>query len=41
MNRIYADRFPTPYPSRTSFGVAFLWKGARVQIDAVARRPGT
>ena len=41
MNRIYAERFPTPYPSRTSFGVAFLWKGAKVQIDAVARRsPG-
>lgn len=40
MNRIYAERFPTPYPARTSFGVAFLWKGATVQIDAVARRPG-
>lgn len=41
MNRIYAERFPIPYPSRTSFGVAFLWKGARVQIDAVAKRSGT
>jgi 2-iminobutanoate/2-iminopropanoate deaminase len=40
MNRVYAERFPTPYPSRTSFGVAFLWKGAKVQIDAVARRSG-
>lgn len=39
MNRIYAERFPTPYPARTSYGVAFLWKGAKVQIDAVARRP--
>ena len=38
MNRIYAERFPVPYPARTSFGVAFLWKGAKVQIDAVARR---
>jgi len=38
MNRIYAERFVEPYPARTSFGVAFLWKGARVQIDAVARR---
>jgi len=38
MNRIYAERFPTPYPARTSFGAAFLWKGAQVQIDAVARR---
>ena len=38
MNRIYGERFPTPYPARTSYGVAFLWKGAKVQIDAVARR---
>ena len=38
MNRIYADRFPTPYRARSSYGVAFLWKGAKVQIDAVARR---
>ncbi|MFP4311727.1 MAG: RidA family protein [Nitriliruptoraceae bacterium] len=38
MNRIYAERFVEPYPARTSFGVAFLWKGATVQIDAVARR---
>lgn len=38
MNRIYGERFVEPYPARTSFGVAFLWKGARVQIDAVARR---
>ena len=37
MNRIYAERFPVPYPARTSFGVAFLWKGAKVQIDAVLR----
>lgn len=40
MNRIYGERFPLPYPARTSFGVAFLWKGAKVQIDAVARNPG-
>jgi 2-iminobutanoate/2-iminopropanoate deaminase len=38
MNRIYRERFPAPFPARTSFGAAFLWKGARVQIDAVARR---
>lgn len=38
MNRVYGERFPTPYPARTSFGAAFLWKGALVQIDAVARR---
>ncbi len=37
MNRVYAQRFTPPYPARTSFGVAFLWKGASVQIDAVGR----
>jgi 2-iminobutanoate/2-iminopropanoate deaminase len=36
MNRIYAERFRAPYPARTSYGVAFLWKGAKVQISAVA-----
>jgi len=40
MNRVYAQRFTRPYPARTSFGAAFLWKGAAVQIDALARRPG-
>lgn len=41
MNRIYGERFPIPRPARTSFGAAFLWKGAKVQIDAVARLPET
>ncbi len=36
MNRIYGERFHDPMPARTSFGAAFLWKGARVQIDCVA-----
>jgi len=36
MNRIYGERFQPPLPARTSFGVAFLWKGAKVQIDCVA-----
>ena len=36
MNRIYGERFHEPLPARTSFGVAFLWKGARVQIDCIA-----
>ncbi len=36
MNRIYGERFKEPFPARTSFGVAFLWKGAKVQIDCVA-----
>lgn len=38
MNHIYGERFSAPFPARTSFGAAFLWKGARVQIDALARR---
>lgn len=37
MNRIFGERFRDPFPARTSFGAAFLWKGAKVQIDAVAR----
>ena len=41
MNRIYGERFPVPYPARNSYGAAFLWKGAKVQIDAVVRLPGT
>ena len=36
MNRIYGERFQPPLPARTSFGVAFLWKGAKVQMDCVA-----
>jgi 2-iminobutanoate/2-iminopropanoate deaminase len=36
MNRLYGERFPEPLPARTSFGAAFLWKGAKVQIDCVA-----
>ena len=36
MNRIYGERFKEPLPARTSFGVAFLWKGAKVQNDCVA-----
>ena len=39
MNRVYGERFPEPLPARSSFGVAFLWKGAKVQIDCVARIP--
>lgn len=36
MNRIYGNRFHEPLPARTSFGAAFLWKGAKVQIDCIA-----
>ena len=36
MNRIYGERFHDPLPARTSFGAAFLWQGAKVQIDCIA-----
>lgn len=37
MNRLYAARFPTPYPARTTVAVTALPKGARVELQAVAR----
>ena len=39
MNRIYGERFAEPFPARTSYGAAFLWKGALVQISCVAAVP--
>ncbi len=39
MNAVYAERFAPPLPSRTSYGAAFLWKGAQVQISCVASVP--
>jgi 2-iminobutanoate/2-iminopropanoate deaminase len=35
---IYARRFPTPYPARSTVQVAALPAGARVEIDAIACR---
>ncbi len=41
MNRAYASWFaPGRRPARTCVGVTGLAKGARVEIDFVARRPG-
>ena len=37
LNRIYARRFPEPYPARTTVAVAGLPGGARVEIHAVAK----
>ena len=37
-NAIYARFFPDPPPARSTFGVAALPKGARVEIEAVAVR---
>jgi len=39
MNSIYGERFLPPQPARTSYGVAFLWKGAQVQISCTAAVP--
>lgn len=39
MNRVYADYFPAgERPARTCVGVNGLAKGARIEIDMVARR---
>ena len=35
MNRIIGEFFPDP-PARSSFGVGYLWKKCKVQIDATA-----
>ncbi|WP_297912613.1 RidA family protein [Thiomonas sp.] len=41
MNRIYASYFPAQRrPARTCVGVTGLAKGALIEIDMVARRPG-
>ena len=41
MNQIYASYFPqNKRPARTCIGVTGLAKGARVEIDFIARRPG-
>lgn len=39
MNAVYGRWFPAPQPARTSYGAAFLWKGALVQISCVAVAP--
>jgi len=40
MNRLYAEYFP-PHrrPARTCVGVTALARGARIEIDLIARRP--
>jgi 2-iminobutanoate/2-iminopropanoate deaminase len=39
VNTIYAKHFAPPYPARSTVAAAGLPKGARVEIDVVARRP--
>lgn len=38
LNAAYGERFPKPYPARTTVGVSSLPGGARVEIQAVAAR---
>jgi 2-iminobutanoate/2-iminopropanoate deaminase len=39
VNAIYAEHFVTPYPARSTVEAGGLPKGARVEIDVVARLP--
>ena len=40
MNRVYAQDFPPQRrPARTCVGVTALARGARIEIDLIARRP--
>ena len=37
MNAVYAEQFDTPFPARTTIGVASLPLGARIEIEMIAR----
>ncbi len=39
MNAVYAEQFDTPYPARTTIGVAALPVGASIEIEMIAQRP--
>lgn len=39
MNAVYAAHFTEPFPARSTIQVAALPKGARVEIEVLARRP--
>lgn len=39
VNEVYGRFFPDPPPARSTFAVAALPRGARVEIEAVARLP--
>ena len=38
MNSVYQTQFSSPYPARTTIGVASLPLGAKVEIEMIARR---
>jgi 2-iminobutanoate/2-iminopropanoate deaminase len=41
VNAVYARHFPDPPPARSTFAVGALPKGARVEVEAIARHPGS
>ncbi|MHB1395099.1 MAG: RidA family protein [Clostridia bacterium] len=38
MNSVYSKQFSSPYPARTTIGVASLPLGAQVEIEMIARK---
>jgi 2-iminobutanoate/2-iminopropanoate deaminase len=38
MNSVYSRQFSSPYPARTTIGVAALPLGAQVEIEMIARK---
>lgn len=38
MNEVYSKQFSSPYPARTTIGVAALPLGAQVEIEMIARK---
>lgn len=38
MNQVYERQFSSPYPARTTIGVAALPLGAQVEIEMIARK---
>jgi 2-iminobutanoate/2-iminopropanoate deaminase len=38
VNRVYGEHLSAPYPARATVQVAALPRGARIEIDAVARK---
>jgi 2-iminobutanoate/2-iminopropanoate deaminase len=41
LNEFYGRYFPPPHPARATVQVAALPAGGRIEIEAVARRPGS
>lgn len=39
VNAVYARHMPDPPPARSTFAVAALPRGARIEIEAIAARP--